>query len=254
MHNADNPDVIAEYVQLEGENGTLGGYLAKPAGKGPYPGVLVIHDIYGITDHTKKVAQDLAKEGFVGLSVNLVSRSLGIDFPGGSDEVKESLKQLADADAMSDLDAGLAYLKKEPVVFTNSVGCMGFCMGGRFSLLFGAHNKDIKAVVAFYGPPIDKEVSPKYPQAAIDLVPEIEAPVLGNYGTEDHVIPVENVLKFEEKLRKHNKVFDIKIYPGAKHGFHKEGPSYHAEAANDAWKRTINWFKKYLKTYKQGKT
>ncbi len=248
MKGADHPDVISEYVKLEGDSGVLGGYFAKPAGNGPYPGVLVIHDIYGITDHTKKVVRGLAKEGFVGLSVNLASRSLGPDFPGGSDEVKESLKQLPDADALSDLDAGLDYLKKEPVVFTNSLGCMGFCMGGRFSLLFAAHNEDIKAAVTFYGPPIDKEVSLKYPQAAIDLVPEIKAPVLGNYGAEDHVIPVENVLKFEDKLKKHNKIFDIKIYPGAKHGFHKEGPSYHAAAAADAWKRTVHWFKKYLKT------
>jgi len=226
----------------------LGGYLAKPDKEGPHPAVIVIHDINGITDYTKNVVQDLAKEGFVSMSVNLVSRSLGPDSPGGSEEVKEALKKITDADALADLESGVDFLKKEPVVFTNSIGCLGFCMGGRFSLFLAAQRKDLKAAVAFYGPPINKEISAKYPKSAIDVIPELSVPVLGNYGDADANIPVEDVRRFEEKLREYNKIYDIKIYPEAKHAFHKEGPNYNADAAKDGWERALNWFDKYLKT------
>jgi carboxymethylenebutenolidase len=246
-HSQEKSDIISENVRFEGKGVTLGGYLSKPAGKGPYPGVIVIHENRGITDYIKDVTNNVAKEGYVGLAVNLVSRSLGSDYPGGSDEAVNALGKLPDADAMADLDAGVEYLKRQPVVFTNSIGCMGFCMGGRFSLLFAAHRKDLKAAVVFYGRPINK-ITPLQPKSPIDFVPELTVPLLGNYGEADEGIPVGDVKKLEEELKKHNKTFDIKIYPGAKHAFHREGPNYHAEAAKDSWKRAMNWFAKYLKT------
>lgn len=239
-------DVISEKVRFEGKGGALGGYLSRPAGKGPYPGVIVIHENRGITDYIQEVTRNLAQEGYVGLSVNLLSRSLGADYPGGSDEAMKALGTLSDAEAMADLDAGVDYLKKQPVVFTNSIGCMGFCMGGRYSLLFAAHRKELKSVVVFYGRTVNK-ITPLQPQSPIDVASEIAAPVLGNYGAADAGIPVDDVQKLEEALKKGNRTFDIKIYPEAKHAFHREGPNYHEAASRDAWKRAIGWLGKYLK-------
>lgn len=242
----EKSEVISENVRFPGKGGMVGGYLSRPAGKGPFPGVIVIHENRGVTDYIQDVTKNLAKEGYVGLSVNLVSRSLGPDYPGGSDEAMKALGQLSDADAMADLDAGMEYLQKQPVVFTNSIGCMGFCMGGRFSLLFAGHRKDLQAAVVFYGRTINK-ITPLQSQSPIDLAPEMTAPLLGNYGAADTGIPVDDVRKLEEALKKNNKTFDIKIYPNAKHAFHREGPNYHAEAAKDAWKRSVDWLAKYLK-------
>ena len=246
-HASEKPEIVSESVRFEGKGGTLGGYLSRPAGKGPYPGVIVIHENRGVTDYIKDVTRDLAKAGYVGLSVNLVSRSLGADYPGGSDEAMNALGKLSDAEAMADLDAGAEYLKKQPVVFTNSIGCLGFCMGGRFSLLFAAHRKDLKAAVVFYGRTINKP-TPLQPKSPVDLAPEITAPLLGNYGAADAGIPVDDVRKLEAALKKSGKTADIKIYPEAKHAFHREGPNYHAEAARDAWQRTLAWLARYLKT------
>jgi carboxymethylenebutenolidase len=123
---------------------------------------------------------------------------------------------------------------------------MGFCMGGRFSLLFAEHNKDLKAAVVFYGRTINK-ITPLQPKSPLDLASEMAAPLLGNYGAADAGIPVDSVKQLEEALRKNNKTFDIKVYPEAKHAFHRQGPNYHAEAAKDAWKRSIDWLAKYLK-------
>ncbi len=245
-HSQEKQDVISENVRFEGKGITLGGYLSKPAGKGPYPGVIVIHENRAITDYIRNVNKNLAKEGYVSLAVNLVSRSLGPDYPGDTDEAREALGKLSDADAMADLDAGVEYLKRQPVVFTNSIGCMGFCMGGRFSLLFAAHRKDLKAAVVFYGRPINK-ITPLQPKSPIDVVPELTVPLLGNYGEADAAIPVDDVKKLEEELKKNNKIFDIKIYPNAKHAYHREGPNYHEAAAKDSWKRVLDWFTKYLK-------
>ena len=246
-HSQEKSDVLSENVRFEGKGVTLGGYLSRPAGKGKYPGVIVIHENRGVTDYIKDVTKSLAKEGYVSLAVNLVSRSLGPDYPGGSDEARDALGKLSDAEAMADLDAGVEYLKRQPVVFTNSIGCMGFCMGGRYSLLFAAHRKELKAAVVFYGRPIN-QITSLQPKSPIDLAPDLTVPLLGNFAGEDRSIPADDVKKFEEELKKHNKTFDLKIYPGARHAFHKEGPRYHPEAARDSWKRTMDWFSKYLKT------
>lgn len=245
--HAAGTDVVSEAVHFEGKGGTLGGYLSKPAGKGPYPGVLVIHENKGITDYVKDVTKDLAREGYVGLSVNLVSRGLGPDYPGGSDEATAALGKLSDDEVMADLDAGVEYLKKQPVVFTNSVGCMGFCMGGRYSLLFAEHSKDLKAAVTFYGKPVNK-ITPLQPKSPLELVSGLSVPLLGNYGAADTGIPVADVNNLEGELKRQGKVFDIKIYPDAQHAFHNPGPRYHETAAKDAWRRTLDWFAKYLKS------
>lgn len=206
----------------------------------------MIHENRGITDYIKNVTRNLASAGYASLSVNLVSRSLGPDYPGGSDEALQALGRLSDEEAMADLDAGVDYLKAQPVVFTNSIGCMGFCMGGRYSLLFGAHSRDLKATVVFYGRPVNR-ITTLQPKSPVDLVAEINSPLMGHFGDADAGIPVEDVKKLEEALRKHSKTFDFKIFPGAKHAFHREGPNYQAEAAGDSWKRTLDWFSKYLK-------
>src|SRR4030042_2253120 len=113
-HSQEKSDVLSENVRFEGKGGTMGGYLSRPSGKGPYPGVIVIHENRGVTDYIKGVTQNLAKEGYVGLAVNLVSRSLGPDYPGGSDETRDALGKLSDAEVMADLGAGGGALKRPP--------------------------------------------------------------------------------------------------------------------------------------------
>jgi carboxymethylenebutenolidase len=243
---AQHEDIVAGNVRFEGKGGTLGGYLARPAGDGPYPGVIVIHENRGITDYIQNVTKDLAGEGYVGLAVNLVSRGLGPDYPGGSDDALKALGKLSDAEAMEDLDAGMEFLKKQSVVFTNSIGCMGFCMGGRFSLLFAEHRKDLRTAVVFYGRPVNA-YSQTQTTSPLDEVAEINAPLLGLYGAADAGIPVADVQRLEEALKTHRKTYDIKIYPGAKHAFHREGPNYHEAAAKDSWKRILDWLAKYMK-------
>ena len=151
-----------------------------------------------------------------------------------------------DAELISDLDATVAWAKSQGGD-TSRLGIMGFCRGGRTVWEYAAHNKDIKAGVAFYGslvdPPAQKSLWPKSP---IELAPEMNAPVLGLYGEADQGIPVTQVDTLKGALQAAGKTFEIKIYPGAPHGFHADyRPSYRKDAAEDAWNQMIAWFKKY---------
>ena len=151
-----------------------------------------------------------------------------------------------DAELLADLDATAKWAKSQGGN-TGRLGIIGFCRGGRTVWEYAAHNKDLKAGVAFYGslvdPPAQAALWPKSPTL---LAPEMKAPVLGLYGEADQGIPVAQVEAIKESLAKAKKKAEFKIYPGAPHGFHADyRPSYRKEAAEDGWKRLQAWFKKY---------
>ena len=149
-----------------------------------------------------------------------------------------------DAELVADLDATVAWAKSQGGD-TSRLGMIGFCRGGRSVWIYAAHSAALKAGVAFYGSLVDPQ-NPVWPKSPIQLAPEMKAPVLGLYGDADQGIPVSQVEEMKEALKAAGKTAEIKIYPGAPHGFHADyRPSYSKEAAEDAWKRMIDWFKTY---------
>jgi carboxymethylenebutenolidase len=133
--------------------------------------------------------------------------------------------------AIKDMQAGLDYLKTVKGVRPR-VASVGFCMGGGFSYQLATHTKDLEGAVIFYG------------RTPVELVPQVSCPLLGNFGALDQGIPPEKVKEFEEALKKAGKEADIKVYAGAKHGFFNDtrAEAYNAEAATDAWQRTLRFF------------
>jgi carboxymethylenebutenolidase len=225
-------------VTFKSGDATIGGTLCRPQGEGQAPGVVVIHENRGLTDYIEDVAQQLAQAGYVGLAVNLCSRKLGPASPGGTDEAMGALRELTTEDAIKDLGAGIDYLKQQSFVNAAKIGCVGFCYGGRMSLLLACHRRDVSACVVFYGRPAD----------ALPLLTELRAAVLGNFGEADGGIPPAAANELAEKLKEAGKIGDIKIYPGAGHAFHRPGGgSYKQGAASDSWKRTLGWYDTYLK-------
>lgn len=215
--------------------GKVDAFLVAPTDPGRYPGVIVIHEIWGLVDHIKDVSTRLAREGYVALAVDLFGGKTLTRLEDG----RKLREQISEQNMLADLNAGFAYLKGLKNVNPNRIGCVGFCMGGGLSLLLACHNRELAASVVFYG----RNPSP------IDLMKNVSCPVLGNYAGADMGITEADINLLREALTKHGKTFDIKVYPGAPHAFFNDTrDSYRPDAAKDAWERVLGFYAKYLKT------
>jgi carboxymethylenebutenolidase len=221
-------------------------YFARPEKAKNPPVVLVAMEIFGLHEYIKDVTRRLAKAGAFAIAPNYYFRS-GEDLTKITEMPKLGpiVNAKPDAELLADLDATAAWAKSQGGN-TGKLAIIGFCRGGRTVWEYAAHNKNLKAGVAFYGslvdPPAQKE---KWPKSPTELASDMKAPVLGLYGAEDQGIPVAQVEAMKEALAKAKKKAEFKIYPGAPHGFHADyRPSYRKEAAEDGWKMAIYWMKK----------
>src|SRR6266511_3967667 len=211
------------------------------------PVILVAMEIFGLHEYIRDVTRRLAKAGAFAVAPDYYFRK-GEDLTKITEipKLMPIVNPKPDAELLSDLDATAAWAKSQGGD-TNHLGIMGFCRGGRTVWEYAAHNRDLKAGVAFYGtvvdPPAQKSIWPKSPT---ELAPEMKASVLNLYGEADQGIPVAQVEAMKAALQAAGKTAEFKIYPGAPHGFHADyRQSYRQEAAEDAWKEMIAWFKKY---------
>ncbi len=244
--HTDATGLEAGEVKVPVADGSIPAYRAMPDKGGPFPTVLVVQEIFGVHEHIKDICRRLAKLGYYAIAPALYARQGN---PAAISDIRELIDKIVskvpDAEVMSDLDATVAYAKSTGKVDTAKLAVTGFCWGGRITWLYAAHNPDLKAAVAWYGP-IDRPrtaLQPKYP---IDLAGDLKCPVLGLYGAADQSIPVASVEKMEAACKADRKTCEIKIYPEAPHGFNADyRPSYRPEAAKDGWARMLAWFKQY---------
>ncbi len=230
----NDPAIQAGDASFPAQDATLLGYLSRPAGSGSFPVVLVCHENRGLTEHIKDVTRRFAKQGYVSLAVDLLSR-LGGSSALSSDDVPGALGNMPPAQFVSDFSSGLSYLKKQSFVQAAKVGMVGFCFGGGVTWQAAVHLPELLAAVPFYGPP-----------PALDDLPKIKAAVLAFYGGQDTRI-TSTAPDVEKTMQANHKVFEKMIYPDAGHAFfNNTGARYNAPAAQDAWKRTLAWFGKYL--------
>lgn len=233
-----DPALVWHNVEYTGKAGPVFGYLARPVAAGKYPGIVVIHANQGITDHIRDVARRLAKQGYVAHAPDYLSRQGGTTKVnpkgGGLSNIREIAPSMTVAE---DTDAGFAYLRTLSDVRGDRLGVTGFCWGGEMTFAAATQVRGLKAVVVFYG----RSPNP------LDLVKNIQAPVLAHYGEKDPGVN-KDIPGTEEAMKKYQKSYTYKIYPGAQHGFHSDtNPErYHPEAAKEAWSRTLDFFKKNL--------
>lgn len=223
-------------------------YEARPSAPGKYPVVIVIPEIFGMHEHIKDVTRRFAKEGFLAITFEPYARDGGVLHLSDMAAVMKVANSVPDARAMADLDAIVAYAKKHPAAKADRTGVTGFCRGGMYTLLFAAHNPDVRAAVAWYGQIKPAKTTGIRTVGPIDVAPQIKAPVLGLYGEADLGIPVADVKEMETALKTAGKTAEFVVYPGAPHAFYADyRPSYREEAAKDAWRRCVAWLNKYLK-------
>ena len=221
-------------IELPGEGTTLLGTLSKPGGNGRHAVILVCHENRGLTEHIKHVTRRLAAAGYVALAVDLLSRQGGT----GSmtpDQVPGALGNTPPDQFISDFLSGWRYLRGQGFAQAERVGMVGFCFGGGVTWQVATQMSELLAAVPFYGP-----------HPAVEAVPNIQAAVLAIYAGNDQRIN-QGIPPIEEAMRLNNKIYEKVIYPNMDHAFHNDtGPRYNALAAQDAWRRTLGWFRRYV--------
>ncbi|MEJ8836120.1 dienelactone hydrolase family protein [Ramlibacter sp. AN1133] len=220
-------------------------YVAAPTGRTHLPVILVVQEIFGVHEYIADTARRFARAGYLAIAPDLYKRQGDArqytDIPRLMAEV---VSKVPDAQVMADLDGALKWAGTHGGDASRA-GVTGFCWGGRIVWLYAAH-APIKAGVAWYGRLVGtpSELAPRNP---VDLVGSLKAPVLGLYGEKDTGIPLDTVAKMKAALAEGTpaaKASQIVVYPQAPHGFHADyRPSYVRQAAEDGWKRALDWFK-----------
>lgn len=222
-------------VSYKSGDETVTAQLYTPAGKGPFPALVVIHEWWGLNDWVKEQASNLADQGYVILAVDLYRGQVAKT----PDEAHELMRGVPQDRANKDLLAAYDYLAQQATVKKEKIGSIGWCMGGGYSLDLALAQPKIAATVINYGHLASEATTLK----------KIQAPVLGIFGAQDRGIPVESVRKFEKELKSQGKEVEIVIYDDAGHAFenpnNKDG--YRAADAADAWKKTIAFLARNLK-------
>jgi len=229
-----------EMITYPGASGNqVSAYKARPKGTEKLPAVIVIHANRGLWQHFKDVARRMALEGYVVIAPDLLSRSGGTP-PGDSrgpegDAALETLAKIPSADLDADLVKAVEYLKSSPET-TGKVGVIGFCWGGGHVLSLAVNSPVLDAAVSFYG---------EQPESGYE---KIHANILMNYAENDPRLTA-GLPGFEEKMKANNKPYELYVYPGTQHAFHQDDrpDRYVKEAAELAWKRSVEFFGKNLK-------
>ena len=212
---------------------TLNAELARPQGGGPFPAVVIIHEVFGLNANIREVAERFAAEGYVALAVDLFAGQNQVlcmaRFMGGM------LTNSLEHGGIADMKAALDLLAARPEVNPEQLGAVGYCMGGSFALALACTDSRLKAIAPYYG------MNPR-PLSAVERA----CPVVGSYPGKDFTTKGAKTL--EAELSRAGVPHDIKIYEGAKHSFNNNhAGNYDAAASGDAWKRTLSFFAEHVR-------
>ncbi|MFZ0284892.1 MAG: dienelactone hydrolase family protein [Terriglobales bacterium] len=227
--------VTSETVSYKSGDETVHGVLYTPAGKGPFPAIIVIHEWWGLNDWVKEQATKLSDQGYVALAIDLYRGRVATT----PEEAHELMRGVPEDRAKRDLHAAFEFLASQPNVKKDRIAAIGWCMGGGYALDVALQEPALRAVVINYG------------SLATDIssLKAINASVLGLFGGQDRGITPDDVHRFEKSLKQLGKQVEVTIYPDAGHAF--ENPNnkggYRPDDAADAWKRTVKFFAATLK-------
>jgi carboxymethylenebutenolidase len=240
----DAQGLVAGEVNVTFGYDSVPAYRAVPAQGDNFPVVLVVQEIFGVHEHIKDICRRLAKQGYLAIAPELFARIGDVSKMTDIKEILDTVvAKAADAQAMKDLDNCVRWAEANKGNI-DKVAVTGFCWGGRIVWLYCAHNEHVKAGVAWYGR-LKSAVTETQPKHPLDLASQLKAPVLGLYGGKDQGIPLADVESMRGALKAANKAGEIIVYPQAQHGFNADyRKSYDKEAAQDGWRRMLEWFKR----------
>jgi carboxymethylenebutenolidase len=249
----DPSTLTTEELTFPGAEGTpVNGYLARPAAPGSHPGMIVIHEAGGLAEHIRDMTRRFANLGYVALGVDLYTREGG---PPPMDDLQALMKRLfamSDATVLGDLDGAADYLRSREDV-TGRVGCIGFCMGGRYALLLACSSEELDAAVDCWGGFVDRATpedlsTPERPTPPLSLAGQVRCPLMAAIGAEDHNPSPEIGAQLRERLAQTPHETRVDVYENAGHAFLADHrPYYRPEPAARLWARVVPFLEKHLR-------
>jgi carboxymethylenebutenolidase len=229
------------------------GFLAHPKA-GAHPGVVLLHDVWGLSAHTRDLARRMAGEGYAVLALDLYRR----DRPAQIDDPGAWMRALSDPQVLADVQAGVDFLAQQRETGGGRIGVLGFCMGGMYALMAGCACRGISGAVAFYGllshahgilhdaSGLDPTRKPRSP---LEMASELRCPLLAFYGDSDAFVPMSDVRALEAALARSGEPAEIVVYPDAGHAFMNDTrpEAYRPEIAKLAWERACAFFAQALR-------
>src|SRR3989338_1805279 len=231
------PELRTETVEFRSDGTSVRAALAKPAGPGGAPAILIAHEWWGLTDHMRELAQRFAQAGYAALVPDLYARQ-GSKVTADPAEAARLMNELSSQLALRDLNAAAGFLKQQTFVDPQRVAIVGFSMGGTLALTQATHNSYLKAAVVFYG-----KVPP------VETLAYLLCPVLYHYAAKDGWVTRQEVDRLRDGCAKLGKTAEVAIYPDADHAFfNSTRPEvYRAQDAARAWDRTLGFLAEYVR-------
>ncbi len=223
-------NVSSASVDVDIDGAKLSGFLVQPVAPGKYPGIVMIHEWWGLNDQIKSMADITAREGYVVLAVDLFKGNVATTMEGAQANIRNNPNN----ETIPKMQAAVKYLRNMTNVNKSKIASLGWCYGGGQSFLLGV-NEDLQAAVIYYGQvSTDKTVLMKMKQ-----------PVIGFFGAEDTSIPVKNIREFERILKEQGTDVNVTVYEGAGHAFSNptNTQAFRKEQAVDAWNKTLAFLK-----------
>jgi len=231
-------------VKIAAGDAAIPAYRAQPAGGGPFPVVLVVHEIFGVHEHIKDVCRRFAKLGYYAIAPDLFARQGdAAKEPDMAKIMSEIVAKTPDAEVASDLDATLKFAAASGRADLERAAVVGFCWGGREAWLYAARNPRLRAAVAWYGP-LARPITLLTPKNPPDVVDALKVPALGLYGGQDKSIPLDQIEAMRAKLAAAGGASRIIVYSDAGHAFFADyRPSYVKADAEASWQEATAWLK-----------
>jgi carboxymethylenebutenolidase len=244
-----NDAMTCEVINIKGHNGDeINAYYARPAGNGPYPGIVLVHHLPGWDEFYRETARRFAQHGYATISPNFYAR-FGFGTPDDAAARARGEGGVSDESVTGDCQAAADFLRAQ----SNSngkLGIIGTCSGGRHSYVAACSTGSFNAVVDCWGGRLvmaQEDLNPRQPVSPLDMTKDLNAPLLGIFGNDDQNPSPEQVDKHEEELKKQGKQYEFHRYDGAGHGFwYYHAPAYRQQQAMDSWNKVFDFFAKNL--------
>ena len=248
----DPSALAAEELTYPGAGGTqINAYLVRPAAPGTHPGMVVIHEAGGLGDHIRDVCNRIAALGYVALGVDLYTREGGPPDTSDLQALMARLFSMSDETVLGDLDGAAAHLRAREDV-SGRVGCIGFCMGGRYTLLFATARDTLDAAVDCWGGFVDRATvddvsTPERPTPPLDLAASLSCPLLAAVGAEDSNPSPAIADQLRERASASGRPVRVDVYDGAGHAFFADyRPTYRPGPAAQLWERIVPFLAEHL--------